>query len=567
MAEARTEHSEETAVRTRPRVLLVDDDRRLVAMLGESLKLRLPDAQIDQCCSGAEALQRIDGADYDVVVSDCLMPGINGLELLDRIRVQSPHSLTMLVTGASDRELTLRAMRAGAYDFIHKPVDSEYFAASVRRAIETSRLRREVERQQVVLRQHAEELERTVEERTRELQDAHRMKDAFLATLSHELLTPLTAILGWARLARSGILDETTRAQAIESIHRNAKAQAQLIDELLDISRIITGKLRLEVKQVDVPSLLDHAVDTMLPAARAKMITIDTVLPKDDLDPISADPDRLQQVFWNLLSNAIKFTDEGGRVVVRLERIGAQLEVTVTDNGAGISESLLPYVFERLRQGSPTGHDPSRRGLGIGLAIVRYLVELHGGTVEAVSAGPGQGSTFRVRLPYRPAVTQLVELPNLAQPEARIAGPDSLRNPPILRGVRVLLVEDEFDARELVGFILRQAGAQVTAVGSSAEGLQAFDAGPPDVVLCDIGLPDEDGHSFMMKVRRRSPERGGNVPAIAFTAYARPEDVNRAKAAGFQLHLAKPGPPNLTSIIAELLANGGIADSSVAPIA
>jgi len=545
------EPREQPAARPRPLVLLVDDDPPLVNVLAESLKHRLGgDAVIRTCTSGESAVAELSASEYDVVVSDCLMPGMSGLELVERVRVLCPAALTILVTGAFERELTVGALRAGAYDFIQKPVDPDYFAASVRRAIETRRLRREVARQEIALRRHAEELERKVEERTRELQEAHRMKDAFLATLSHELLTPLTSILGWARLLRGGALDEPTRLQAVEAIHRNAKAQAQLIDDLLDISRIITGKLRLDIQQVDIAGVLDAAVDTILPAARAKRITVDTVIPRG-IELTAADPDRLQQVFWNLLSNAVKYTEEGGHVAVKLELAGSQLEITVTDDGVGIAKDVLPFVFERLRQGAPAIHGQMRRGLGIGLSIVRYVVELHGGTVEASSEGPGKGASFKVRLPFRPVA---VPIDRKKAQRSSNAKTDADGEPSrCLDDIDVLLVDDEYDTREVLGFMLRQSGANVTVATNAVEAMEALERKPPDLLLCDIGMPGEDGYSLIGRVRALPPERGGRVPAVALTAYARPEDGARALAAGFQLHMPKPGPSDMAIIVANLV--------------
>ena len=389
---------------------------------------------METCGSAIEALRRIEASDYDIVVSDLVMGGMHGLELLGCVRVARPNAMVVLITGAADRDLSVRALRGGAYDFIQKPVDPDYLVACIGRAIETRRLRAEVELTQAALRRHAEELEQTVAQRTDELRRASRSKDEFLATISHELRTPLTSILGWARLLHGGRLEAEEQALAIESIARNAKSQAQLIDDLLDVSRIITGKMRLDVGQVDLLRVLDGAIGVVLPAAQAKGITLD---PRVDeaVGAIPGDPHRLQQVLWNLLSNAVKFTPSGGHVAVRVEGGETGVEIVVQDDGSGIDPELLPFVFDRFRQGD--SQLSSRRGLGLGLAITRHLVELHGGTVTAESPGPGAGATFVVRLPSRrrepsDAREQRRELPSLGRMEAAPAG-DCLRGSPRAR--------------------------------------------------------------------------------------------------------------------------------------
>ncbi len=538
-----------------PRVLLVDDDPYLMRALVAALRSRLADlAEIESCDSGDRAVARVQKARYDVVVSDVLMPGMSGLVLLERVRVAQPECLVILVTGADDRELALHALRGGAYDFIQKPVDADYFVASVRRAIETSGLRREVERQQEALRRHAEDLERTVEERTRELREANRTKDEFLAMISHELRTPLTSILGWSRLLSAGRLDPETQAQALESVERNARSQAQLIDDLLDISRIIMGKLRLDAQPVDVNAALDAALGVVLPAAQAKDIALDPVVAAG-LGTVMADPERLQQVLWNLLSNAIKFTPEGGRVELRAAQAGGSLEIVIADNGIGIPPELLPRVFDRFRQGASSARW-SRRGLGLGLAIVRHIVELHGGEIRAESGGEGKGSAFRVKLPLRQGAHrgELRSWPratlNGGPADGRVAGR-------CLDGVRVLVVDDDRDAREMLILTLELAGAKVTAADTAREGREAMRRAPPDVLLCDIGLPDESGYDLIRRIRALPVAEGGGVPAIALTAFTKIEDREEALAAGFQLHLPKPGPADLAMLVASVARGDG----------
>jgi PAS domain S-box-containing protein len=377
-------------------------------------------------------------------------------------------------------------------------------------------------------------------------ESANRMKDEFLATLSHELRTPLNAIMGWAHLLRTGGLDEATAARALETIDRNAKAQNQLINDILDVSRIITGKLHLSVQPLDPAAVVEAALDTVRPGAAAKDVRIEPSL-EPGAGTVSGDPDRLQQVVWNLLSNAIKFTPKGGTVQVRLRRLDRQAVIEVADSGAGISPEFLPHVFERFRQGDAST-TRSHVGLGLGLAIVRHLVELHGGTVEARSDGEGKGSTFSVHLPL--ASTRRPEEPAgqaAAEPEPRRG--DTQR----LGGLRVLLLDDDPEGREAMTAVLENEGVQVMAVSSPDEALEAIRRECPDVLLSDIEMPGEDGHSFIRRVRELPADRGGDIPAAALTAYARGEDRQKALSAGFQVHVSKPvAPEELTAVIAEL---------------
>lgn len=377
-----------------------------------------------------------------------------------------------------------------------------------------------------------DEQRRTAEE----LREANRLKDEFLATVSHELRTPLTAILGWAHLLRAGQLDEKSATGALETIERNARAQSQLIDDLLDVSRIITGNLRLDVRQLDPGSFIEAAIEALRPAAAAKSVRIQKVMDTGVVS-VSGDPARLQQVVWNLLSNAIKFTPKGGRVQVRLERINSHIEIAVSDTGAGIEPEFLPYVFERFRQADQKT-TRQHGGLGLGLAIVRHLVELHGGTVQADSPGEGQGATFVVHLPVVP-FHQKGNPAERVHPSARdtVASYDC---PERLEGLKVLVVDDEADTRELLRVGLGQCGAEVMTAGSAQEALAAIEESRPDLLISDIGMPGEDGYELIRKVRALSAVRGGKIPAIALTAYARTEDRLRALRAGYQMHISKP---------------------------
>lgn len=372
-------------------------------------------------------------------------------------------------------------------------------------------------------------LERTAREAAEE---SNRLKDEFLATVSHELRTPLTAILGWSRLLEGGALDDSVTQQAIETIWRNAKAQAQIVDDILDVSRIITGNLYLDLHPLEVVPVVENAINVVRQTADAKGIRIETYF---DAKPamISGDANRLQQVVWNLLSNAVKFTESGGRVWVKVSQVGGAVEVSVSDTGQGINQEFLPYVFDRFRQADSTT-TRQHGGLGLGLAIARHLVEIHGGTIRAESAGVGQGAAFTIRLPL------LVE-PAISAADADDASQHKLaRSQQTLSGVNVLLVDDDSDTLKLMATALTRRQANVTAVTSAGEAIQAITRRRPDVLVSDIAMPDEDGYGLIEQIRLLENGEAQKIPAVAITAYAREEDRERALSAGFQIYLAKP---------------------------
>jgi PAS domain S-box-containing protein len=368
-------------------------------------------------------------------------------------------------------------------------------------------------------------------------EETNRIKDEFLATLSHELRTPLTAVLGWTRLLRERELDEKTSRHALDIIERNAIVQKQLIEEILDVSRIITGKTRLELHPITLERVIEACIESVGPAAHVKEINLEFTR-EGEAGLVSGDPERLQQVVWNLLSNAVKFTPSGGRVQVRLAQADSHALINVTDSGEGIRQDFLPFVFDRFRQADGSTTRP-HGGLGLGLAIVRHLVELHGGTVGAASAGENQGSTFTVKLPLlayvpeaekeRKAVTSSIS--------TREKGADGL---PTLEGLRVLIVDDEPDALEFLRFVLERSRAEVAAVSSTVDALRQLEHFRPDVIISDIGMPGSDGYDLVRALRALPPERGGQLPAVALTAYARSEDERRALREGFQIHIPKP---------------------------
>jgi signal transduction histidine kinase/ActR/RegA family two-component response regulator len=417
------------------------------------------------------------------------------------------------------------------------------------------RLEQRVQEQTAALRASEEELRRLYQleqEARRKAEEANRVKDEFLSTVSHELRTPLNAILGWTWLLGGGKLDAEAAARAVATIERNARAQSQIIDDLLDVSRIITGKLRLQMAEIDLTHVIEAALDSVRPAADAKEIRVEC-----RLDPataaVSGDPHRLQQVVWNLLSNAVKFTPRGGGVEVRLARAGGQVELRVADTGIGIQPDFLNYVFDRFRQ-ADSSTTRAHGGLGLGLAIVRHLVELHGGTVHAESEGENLGAAFTVRLPV-PASRQPAADAEPEIPQALAAPAPAALHP--LAGLRVLLVDDEADASEMLRTVLEQFGVAVTVTSSAAQALAALRRTEFDALVADIGMPDEDGYSLIAKVRTLD---GGarSLPAIALTAYAGDVDRRRALDAGFQIHLAKPVEPHTLAAFLAAVARGAV---------
>ncbi len=390
-----------------------------------------------------------------------------------------------------------------------------------------------------------------------EAEQANRLKDEFLATVSHELRTPLNAIIGWTHMVRTGSLDEATVSRAIETIERNARAQAQLIEDILDVSRVITGKLRLNIEPVDVAAVINAAIDSVQLAADSKGIQLEVTL-SPAARHVSGDASRLQQVVWNLLSNAIKFTPEGGRVSVRLERAGADAKITVQDTGEGINRDFLPFIFDRFRQADGTS-TRIHGGLGLGLAIVRHLVEVHGGTIEAESQGEGLGAQFTIRLPLASAKHQAKGRRSVAgvlQPREDAADAH-VHALPSLEGVKVLLVDDDPDTISMLAVVLTDARAVVQTASSAAAALEALQWYKPDVLVSDLAMPGEDGFSLIEKLRMLEATAERRTPAVALTAYVRVEDRARALSAGFNMFVPKPIEPNeLITAISNLVEPG-----------
>ncbi|MGZ8992937.1 MAG: PAS domain S-box protein [Burkholderiaceae bacterium] len=403
--------------------------------------------------------------------------------------------------------------------------------------IGVSKVARDISGIKRLLRDRERALEREKAARA-EAERVSQMKDEFLATLSHELRTPMTAILGWANVLSSrGAVSAEELRQGLQAIERNARAQAQLIDELLDMSRIINGKLRLDVQPVDLRAVVFDAAESVRPAADAKGIRLTTVLdPK--AGPIVGDPNRLQQILWNLLSNAIKFTPRGGRVQIFLRRISSHIEISVADSGQGISAEFLPQLFTRFSQ-ADTSMARQHGGLGLGLALVKSLVDMHGGSIKATSPGVDLGSTFTVALP----LSALHGEDTQSTPTTGVSSAASTSSPD-LSGFHVLVVDDEADARALIETVLSRCNATVSKASSAAEAFAFVRQNQPDLILSDIGMPVEDGYEFLIRLRQLSDSEGGDTPAVALTAFARSEDRRRALMAGFQMHLSKPIEPS-----------------------
>src|SRR6266850_488529 len=409
-------------------------------------------------------------------------------------------------------------------------------------ALAIERKQAETEREQLLAR------EQTAREQA---ETANRVKDEFLAVVSHELRTPLSAITGWAHLLLEGKMAAATQLRALQAIQRQARSQGQLIDDLLDVSRIVSGKLRLDSREVDPSKVINAALDVVRPTAEAKNIDLVTDL-EAFAGTVSGDAERLQQVIWNLLSNAIKFTFEGGRVEIRSRWVDSSIEISVADNGQGISEDFLPYVFERFRQ-ADVSTTRAHGGLGLGLAIVRHLIEIHGGTVHAQSPGLGKGTTFTIRLPGRPASARKVEITtsrNQTELRQEVSGAET----EILEGLRILVVDDDSDGREVLAVQLAQRGATTNVSASADDALRKLDTFRPDIIVADIGMPGEDGYSLIRKIRDRPLDRSGLTPAIALTAYAGDGNRQRALDAGYQKHISKPAEPEELALTIASLA-------------
>lgn len=509
------------------RLLVVDDEESL--RITTSAILEKEGYIVDTASSGDEAITLMNTADYDLVLTDLHMEGGDGLSVLNQIRRHAPLTISVVLTGFASVESAIAALQEGAYDYLVKPCDIESMKHTIRRGVEHRRLMLAEQKARSDLQQLNMDLERRIEERTAQLQrlnvelaEANRAKDVFLATLSHELRTPLTPVVGWIKLLRTGTLDEKSVLQALDAIERNAWLQSRLIDDLLDTSRIATGKLHFEPKPTDLNVAVKAAADTVRSSASSRNIELSVTLWPTSL-VVMGEPLRLQQIAWNLLSNAIKFTEPGGKVNVATASDGTCAQLIVVDTGIGIEAEFLPHVFDRFRQADGS---TSRRhgGLGLGLAIADALTKMHGGQLEAHSDGAGLGSRFALRV-------------GLAMVEAIAPEPQPEKDPSV-EGLKMLIVEDSQDTLLLMSKIFEREGAHVTTALSAAEALERAVTQRPNLIISDIGMPETDGYELLEKLR--AIPGMSEVPAIAISGYASEEDRERALAVGYLALVPKP---------------------------
>jgi signal transduction histidine kinase len=497
--------------------------------------------------------------EFDLVLTDVMMPQLDGFGLLKALRADDRTSTMpiILLSARAGEESRVEGMGAGADDYLVKPFSARELLARVEAHLNLQRLRRESEAAVLELMAREKEARASAE-------IANRIKDDFLAILSHELRTPLNAIVGWTHLLKSGKLSERDRERGVDVIERNAAAQRAIIDELLDISRIVTGKLKLDPRPLELSGVIDSAIDAIRPAAEAKNIQISASI-EQNAGLVMGEAVRLQQVFWNLLSNAVKFTPNHGRVDVELKSVGTKLKLIIRDTGEGIDQEFLPHIFERFRQ-ADTSSKRVHGGLGLGLSIVSSLVTMHGGEIQAASGGKGKGATFTVTLPVlslsdlellgevSPEVS--AQLLNLRRQQNGAGDKTAELHPDLLKGLRVLSVDDQQDTRELITIALARYGAEVKASDSASRALQLIKEWKPHVVVSDIGLPGMDGYDFMRQLREFEAD-GERIPAIAVTGYAGAVDESKALDAGYEVHLSKPIELNkLVAVIAKVSRRG-----------
>jgi signal transduction histidine kinase len=528
-----------------PRILVADDNADMRSYVVRLLRSRWT---VEAVSDGEAALVALRAARPDLLLADVMMPGLGGFELLAAVRADPATRgvPVILLSARAGEESRVEGLQAGADDYVTKPFSARELIARVEAHLRLKELREQADAERRALLAQEQQARAAAE-------SASRAKDEFLAVLSHELRTPLNAVYGWARMLRSGVVQGEGVPQALDVIMRNANAQVQLIDDMLDVSRIVTGKMRLDVRPVDLRAVVEAALDVVRPAADAKALRMQSVL-DPRAGPITGDPDRLQQVVWNLLINAVKFTPRGGRVRVELQRVSSQVEIVVSDSGEGIPAHVLPHVFERFRQADGTS-TRQHAGLGLGLALVRHLVELHGGTVAAASAGEGHGAVFTVQLPIAIARDGDASGPRASRGSAHPTASGMVTGTgPSLDGVRILVVDDDRDGLEMIATILGNLGAEVTTRTSSADAMVAAQAGRPDVIISDIEMPGEDGYTLIRRLRALADPTLARIPAIALTAYGRVEDRLRTLSAGYSMHVPKPVDPAELGIVVASLA-------------
>ena len=523
------------------RLLVVDDEESL--RITTAAIFEKEGYVVDTAATGDEAIGLLQGCEYDLVLTDLHMEGGDGLSVLSQIRKQSPLTISVVLTGFASVESAIAALQEGAYDYLIKPCDIDNMKHTIRRGVEHRRLMLAEQKARADLEQLNRDLEERIKERTaqltrvnEELSEANRAKDVFLATLSHELRTPLTPVVGWIKLLRSASLDPKGVAQALDAIERNAWLQSRLIDDLLDTSRIATGKLHFEPRATDLNDAVSAALDTVKAAAATKNIELAIHLHSSPL-VVMGEPVRLQQIAWNLVSNAIKFTEVGGRVSVSTDRKNGEARLVVADTGIGISPDFIPHVFDRFKQADGST-SRVHGGLGLGLAIAHALTRLHGGELSVASDGVGHGASFTLTIGLAPEANLEVEVPE--------------KSTHSLSGVEILVVEDSEDTLALLSTIFGQEGAVVVTASSAIEAIRKVEQSRPDLIVSDIGMPDTDGYTFMKKVKGLHGLK--EVPAIAVSGYASDEDRARALEVGYIALIPKPiDVDNLFLLIQNLL--------------
>jgi len=509
------------------RLLVVDDEESL--RITTAAIFEKEGYVVDTAATGDEAIGLLQGCEYDLVLTDLHMEGGDGLSVLNQIRKQAPLTISVVLTGFASVESAIAALQEGAYDYLIKPCDIDNMKHTIRRGVEHRRLMLAEQKARADLEQLNRDLEERIKERTaqltrvnEELSEANRAKDVFLATLSHELRTPLTPVVGWIKLLRSASLDPKGVAQALDAIERNAWLQSRLIDDLLDTSRIATGKLHFEPRATDLNDAVSAALDTVKAAAATKNIELAIHLHSSPL-VVMGEPVRLQQIAWNLVSNAIKFTDVGGKVSVSTDRKNGEGRLVVADTGIGISPDFIPHVFDRFKQADGST-SRVHGGLGLGLAIAHALTRLHAGELSVASAGVGHGASFTLTIGLAAEANLEVEV--------------SEKSTHSLSGMEILVVEDSEDTLALLSTIFGQEGAVVVTASSAFEAMRKVEQSRPDLIVSDIGMPDTDGYTFMRKVKELPGLK--EVPAIAVSGYASDEDRARALEVGYIALIAKP---------------------------
>lgn len=539
-------------------VLLVDDHPENLLAL-EAILTGLGQNLV-RAESGEQALKCLLDRDFAVILLDVQMPGMDGFETaaLVRQRERSRYTPIIFLTAFSDSDaLRSKGYALGAVDYLLKPIDPVILTSKV--SVFVDLFKKNVEVQQQAAQLVAKNLEVLRADAARQqAEDANRMKDEFLAIVSHELRTPLNSILGWSQLLLSRKFDEAKTLEALRTIARNAKSQAQLIEDILDVSRLMRGKIRLAIQTINASTIVESVLQSVRLLAEEKNIQLHSQL-DESAQLVFADPERLRQIVWNLLTNAIKFTPQGGQVQVKLSLVEPQIspsqssfaQLQVIDTGIGIAADFLPYIFERFRQ-ADSSSTRSHGGLGLGLAIVYQLVGLHQGKIFAASEGEGKGTTFTVHLPL---ATSAALNPSNSQSDADKIS--SGKGPP-LQHLRIMVVEDNSDSRAFLTMMLEQSGAEVSAFSSASEAIEHLKCSTPHLLISDIAMPGEDGYQLIRAVRELDQQHGGSIPAIALTAYTKPEDRSQALSAGFQVHVSKPVEPSaLINAITELVDPGG----------